>query len=317
MTKWRSIPSALPSRRRMRTAMAWKVPIQMAPAVRFRRCSTRPRISRAALLVNVTARISPGSARPCWMSQAIRWVKTRVLPLPAPAKINSGPSSAVTAARCGGFSPASKSTARSAAAGVVDAKAKASLPGAVTRKPNRADASSSGPSRTRPKSRRPRQRVQAAYDADPNSRESAARPAGSLVAAAAAAHPAGGHVVHVVVVIGARPVGRLQRLREGAEELVTPLHSRDPERVFEGPVIIGRVLAFAGPQEKRDELHLDGRLEFGVALGSALGAGRGVALALALSLNGRDRERRNCALGRANAPCGAGGRWADRRRLSH
>src|SRR5205823_6118010 len=89
--------------------------------------------ARAALFVKVTARISPGSARPCWISHAIRWVKTRVLPLQATAKISSGPSSAVTAARCGRFKPASKSTARSAAAGVVDAKAKASLPGAVTR----------------------------------------------------------------------------------------------------------------------------------------------------------------------------------------
>src|SRR5438874_1794442 len=209
MTKWRSIPSALPSRRRMRTAMAWKVPIQMAPAVRFRRCSTRPRISRAALLVNVTARISRG-------------------PL------------------------------------------------------------------------------------------SAGRPAGSLVAAAAAAHPAGGHVVHVVVVIGARPVGRLQRLREGAEELVTQLHGRDLERVFEGPVIIGRVLALAGPQEKRDELHLDGRLEFGVLLGSLdAGLGVGFPLSLALALDGRDGERRNRALSAANAPGGTGGRRADRRRLGH
>src|SRR6266849_7650995 len=45
----------------------------------------------------------------------MRWVSTRVLPLPAPAKINKGPSSAVTAARCGGFSPARRSTPRSAA----------------------------------------------------------------------------------------------------------------------------------------------------------------------------------------------------------
>src|SRR5207244_7034263 len=158
------------------------------------------------------------------------------------------------------------------------------------------------------------------YDAGPNSRESAARPAGSRVAAAAAAHPSGGHVVHVVVVIRARPVGRLQRLREGAEELIAQLHGRDLERVFEGPVIIGRVLALAGPQEERDELHPDGRLEFGVALG-ALDSGHDIALALvlafALSFSRDGGERGYRALGGANPPRRAGGRRSDRRGLGH
>src|SRR5207245_1155214 len=83
MTKWRSIPAALPSRRRMRAPMAWKVPIQIPVAPSCSSCSTRVRISRAALLVKVTAKISPGRARPCSINQAIRYVRTRVLPLPA------------------------------------------------------------------------------------------------------------------------------------------------------------------------------------------------------------------------------------------
>src|ERR1700694_1780178 len=135
----------------------------MAPAARLRRFSTRLRISRAALLVNVTARISPGSALPCWISQAIRCVSTRVLPLPAPAKINRGPSSAVTAARCGGFSPARRSIARSVAGEDDAVNARSSLLGEVRTEANRAGALS------------------------------------ALVAAPAAAHPTGGHVVGVVV----------------------------------------------------------------------------------------------------------------------
>ena len=54
--------------------------------------STRSRISCAALLVKVMARISPARARPVCTSQAMRWVSTRVLPEPAPARMSSGPS---------------------------------------------------------------------------------------------------------------------------------------------------------------------------------------------------------------------------------
>src|SRR5476649_3077783 len=46
----------------------------------------------------------------------MRAVSTRVLPLPAPAKINRGPSPCVTASRCGGFSRSS----RTSTAGVDD-----------------------------------------------------------------------------------------------------------------------------------------------------------------------------------------------------
>ena len=61
---------------------------------------TRSRISRAALLVNVTARTWPGKARPVSRICAKRVVSTRVLPVPAPASTKSGPSMVSTAARC-------------------------------------------------------------------------------------------------------------------------------------------------------------------------------------------------------------------------
>ncbi len=63
--------------------------------------STRPRISAAALLVKVTARIDQGEAFSTASSQAMRRVSTRVLPLPAPASTRKGPGGAVTAARWG------------------------------------------------------------------------------------------------------------------------------------------------------------------------------------------------------------------------
>src|SRR5919106_5997904 len=77
-------------------------------------CSTRSRISSAALLVNVIARISPGRARPVAISHAIRWVSTRVLPEPAPAITSSGPSPWVTASRWAGLRSASRRSTRSA-----------------------------------------------------------------------------------------------------------------------------------------------------------------------------------------------------------
>jgi hypothetical protein len=65
----------------------------------------RSRISRAALLVKVTARISHG-ATPLSRSRAIRCTSTRVLPVPAPASTSSGPSPCSTAARCSRLSEA-------------------------------------------------------------------------------------------------------------------------------------------------------------------------------------------------------------------
>ncbi len=59
--------------------------------------STRCRISWAALLVNVTARIDSGDTSSAVTSQAILWVRTRVLPLPAPARTSIGQGSLDTA----------------------------------------------------------------------------------------------------------------------------------------------------------------------------------------------------------------------------
>ena len=53
--------------------------------------ATRLRISAAALLVNVMARIEPGWAPRAAISQAMRRVSTRVLPDPAPATTSSWP----------------------------------------------------------------------------------------------------------------------------------------------------------------------------------------------------------------------------------
>ena len=50
----------------------------------------RRRISAAALLVKVTARMLCGEAPSTWISQATRCTSTRVLPLPAPASTSTG-----------------------------------------------------------------------------------------------------------------------------------------------------------------------------------------------------------------------------------
>ena len=60
-------------------------------------------ISAAALLVNVTARIRSGAV-PWRINSAMRWVTTRVFPVPAPANTSNGPLSVRTASRCGGLS---------------------------------------------------------------------------------------------------------------------------------------------------------------------------------------------------------------------
>ncbi len=89
----------------MRTDSEWKVPSQgmpsMTPPTRW---PTRVFISRAALLVKVTARISLGRARPVCSRCAMRAVSALVLPVPAPASTSTGPSSASTAERWAGFS---------------------------------------------------------------------------------------------------------------------------------------------------------------------------------------------------------------------
>ena len=82
-------PMDLPSRLRMRTQAEWKVETHMRWATGPISEPSRSRISAAALLVKVMARIWLGHA-PNWLKiQAMRRVSTRVLPEPAPAPISS------------------------------------------------------------------------------------------------------------------------------------------------------------------------------------------------------------------------------------
>src|SRR3954453_7473837 len=101
----------------MRAQAEWNVITHMARARLPTSSSTRSRISWAALLVKVIARISPGRVWPVPTKWAMRWVSTRVLPEPAPARISSGPSPCSTASRCGGFRPARRDLTRSAGSG--------------------------------------------------------------------------------------------------------------------------------------------------------------------------------------------------------
>src|ERR1019366_5542842 len=73
------------------------------------KATTRSRISRAALLVKVTASTADGGTWRVVTMCAMRWVMTRVLPLPAPARISKGPSMWLTASRCCALSPLRKS----------------------------------------------------------------------------------------------------------------------------------------------------------------------------------------------------------------
>ena len=85
------VPSLSAWARSIRAQAAWKVITHIARTRRPTSSSARSRISPAALFVNVIARISFGFRRRC-DQVAIRWVSTRVLPEPAPARISSGPS---------------------------------------------------------------------------------------------------------------------------------------------------------------------------------------------------------------------------------
>ena len=67
----------------------------------------RSRISPAALLVKVIARMFSGATPFSRIRCAIRTVSVRVLPVPGPATITSGASVQRTAARCSSLRPAS------------------------------------------------------------------------------------------------------------------------------------------------------------------------------------------------------------------
>jgi len=96
-------PTASAWRRRIRAAIEWKVPSHSPSAAWPMSFSSRRRISAAALLVKVTATICDGQARRVarmWLSRAI---STLVLPVPAPARTSTGPSTASAAMRWTSF----------------------------------------------------------------------------------------------------------------------------------------------------------------------------------------------------------------------
>src|SRR6266545_6655990 len=95
------------SRRRMRTHAEWNVDTHILAATGPISAATRVFISSAALLVKVMARISNGLTPRSRIRWAMRWVRTRVLPDPAPATTSRGPSPWATASRCTGLSPSS------------------------------------------------------------------------------------------------------------------------------------------------------------------------------------------------------------------
>ncbi len=68
--------------------------------------ASRARSSPAALSVKVTARICDGSNAPLRTWHAMRCVIVVVLPVPAPARIATGPRSASAASRWASFRPA-------------------------------------------------------------------------------------------------------------------------------------------------------------------------------------------------------------------
>src|SRR5215213_3030833 len=103
---------ALASRRRMRTQALWNDDTHIRAATGPTRAATLAFISSAALLLKVIARISNGEMPRSEIRWAMRWVRTRVLPDPAPATTSSGPSPWVTASACSGLRPASSSWAR-------------------------------------------------------------------------------------------------------------------------------------------------------------------------------------------------------------
>ena len=92
-----------------RSAAEWKV---RACTCGTPSSASRCRSSPAALVVNVTASVRPGSRAPEKAPYAMRWVMARVLPVPAPASTATGAPKLVATARCWASKPASTSVAR-------------------------------------------------------------------------------------------------------------------------------------------------------------------------------------------------------------
>src|SRR5574340_895222 len=91
----------------MRLHSPWNVPIHMPRVLIGSIADRRVTISFAALLVKVTARMPCGLTAPVLIRYAMRVVSTRVLPLPAPARISADWCGSVTALRCSGLRPES------------------------------------------------------------------------------------------------------------------------------------------------------------------------------------------------------------------
>ncbi len=91
--------------RSRRLQRPWKVPTHMPRVLMGSMAEMRVSISRAALLVKVTARMPCGLALCVATRKAMRVVRTRVLPLPAPARISAERPSSVTASCWCGLRP--------------------------------------------------------------------------------------------------------------------------------------------------------------------------------------------------------------------
>src|SRR3989338_6085310 len=92
----------------MRLHSPWNVPIHMPRVLIGSIADRRVTISFDALLVNVTARTPCGLTAPVLIRYAMRVVSTRVLPLPAPARISADWCGSVTESRCSGLRPESR-----------------------------------------------------------------------------------------------------------------------------------------------------------------------------------------------------------------
>ena len=106
MVKLRSRLMASPASRRMREQRAWKVPAVTCSAMGPpRSLASRSRSSRAALLVKVSTQMPRGPTPTVRTRYATRCTMTRVLPLPGPATMSSGPSMCCTACCCAWLRP--------------------------------------------------------------------------------------------------------------------------------------------------------------------------------------------------------------------
>ena len=103
MAKSRLKPTRGAYLRRIRFATWWNVPPQRPDMTPFVAASARSSISLAARFVNVRSMISC-AGMPRSIRCTTRYTSVRVLPVPAAARTNSGPSGAVAASSCSALS---------------------------------------------------------------------------------------------------------------------------------------------------------------------------------------------------------------------